>query len=101
MSMHSTNLTNVFQFQLGPLLYDATEQRGIKRSFLPSPRKENFNLDSTYTDIVKRGRELFFTDEADEDDDCFWLTEASGHPLPHFSEGVRSSHFYQKCSSTV
>lgn len=72
------------KFQLGPQLFDNSENRGVRRAYLPPPRKEQFELGSTYSDIIKRGRLLFFPDAALKPDKCFWLTDSSGQPLPHF-----------------
>ena len=72
------------KFQLGPQLFDNSENHGVRRAYLPPPRKGQFELDSTYSDIIKRGRLLFFPDAALKPDKCFWLTDSSGQPLPHF-----------------
>ena len=71
-------------FQLGPQLFDNSENRGVRRAYLPAPRKEQFELGSTYSDIIKWGRLLFFLDAALKPNKCFWLTDSSGQPLPHF-----------------
>ncbi len=70
----------------------------MRRGYLPAPQKEQFSLDSTYSDIVKRGRELFFPDAADEDGTRFWLTDSTGHPLAHFSKESDLSDFFQKAN---
>ena len=42
------------QFQLGPQLFDNSENRGVRRGYFPAPRKKQFELGSTYSDIIKQ-----------------------------------------------
>lgn len=60
--------------------------------------KQQFSLDSTYADIVKRGRELFFSDAVDEEETCFWLTDSTGHPLAHFPNGSDLRAYFKKAT---
>ena len=62
------------------MIYDETQQKGVKKQYLPAPRVVDMLRSSTYLQVLQQGRDIFFSDESEDLLD-YSLCGTSGTPF--------------------
>lgn len=73
--------------------YTAQKKRGIKRSYLPTPRHLEFPTQATYEDLLACGREVFFAG-LPEAEAVYYLAESSGVAVPNLNPGMLLCQYF-------
>ena len=86
------------QIQVGGMIFDEKLCKGVRKQYIPPTQTMTFPASASYGLVIEKGREVFFPDEAN-DDDSFALADSNGVPyevkdktgwvLSEFVEGLK------------
>jgi hypothetical protein len=65
---------------MGGMLFDRSLQKGIKKRYIPPPMIVSFPSNASYKEVIQKGVDKFFPDDADSPD-IFCLADSSGVPF--------------------
>ena len=77
MCIHHLDLNNTLQIQFGGMVFDADQQKAVRKRTIPPPSAMSFSGSLTYEEVLKIGKESYFP-ELDCSLKSFCLGDASG-----------------------
>ena len=62
------------------MLFDESLGKGVRKRYIPASQTITFSANATYDLVIQKSQEIFFPDEAREQEDLFCLADSSGIP---------------------